>query len=219
MTWTAPATGGSAITGYQLLNGSRTLSVGPTVRKATLTGLAKNTKTRVVVRAQNAVGWSAYALLAVRHHQEVVSARPAPTDAGHATATFEAMSIDSEQRPWGSWHVIDVADGYKIKRIHVNPGSRLSLQSHEHRSEHWVVIQGEATCEINGVESVVKHDESIDVPLGAQAPARQPGRRGARHRRGAARCLHRRGRHLPLRGRLRAPRVTWSARPALSCRC
>ncbi len=78
------------------------------------------------------------------------------------------MAIDSEQRPWGSWHVIDVADGYKIKRIHVNPGSRLSLQSHEHRSEHWVVIQGEATCEINGVESVVKHDESIDVPLGAR---------------------------------------------------
>ena len=61
VTWTAPATGGSAITGYQLLNGSRTLNVGPTVRKATLTGLAKNARTRVVVRAQNAVGWSAYA--------------------------------------------------------------------------------------------------------------------------------------------------------------
>jgi large repetitive protein len=61
VTWTAPATGGSAITGYQLLNGSQTLSVGPTVRKATLTGLAKNTRTRVVVRAKNDVGWSAYA--------------------------------------------------------------------------------------------------------------------------------------------------------------
>ncbi|WP_081682793.1 fibronectin type III domain-containing protein [Marmoricola sp. URHB0036] len=61
VTWTAPATGGSAITGYQLLNGTKTLSVGPTVRKATLTGLPKNTKTRVVVRAKNAVGWSAYA--------------------------------------------------------------------------------------------------------------------------------------------------------------
>jgi mannose-6-phosphate isomerase len=78
------------------------------------------------------------------------------------------VALESEQRPWGSWHVIDVADGYKIKRIHVNPGARLSLQSHEHRSEHWVVIQGEATCEINGVESVVIHDESIDVPLGAR---------------------------------------------------
>jgi mannose-6-phosphate isomerase len=78
------------------------------------------------------------------------------------------MALESEERPWGSWHVIDVAEGYKIKRIHVNPGSRLSLQSHEHRSEHWVVIQGEATCEINGEVSVVRHDESIDVPLGAR---------------------------------------------------
>src|SRR5881392_1980538 len=78
------------------------------------------------------------------------------------------MVLDSEQRPWGSWRVIDVAQGYKIKRIHVNPGARLSLQSHEHRSEHWVVIQGEATCEINGDILLVRHDQSIDVPLGAK---------------------------------------------------
>ena len=51
------------------------------------------------------------------------------------------MGMDSEQRPRGSWRVIDVNDGYKIKRIHVNPGCRLSLQTHEHRSEHWVVIR------------------------------------------------------------------------------
>ena len=78
------------------------------------------------------------------------------------------MVAESEVRPWGSWHVIDVADGYKIKRIHVNPGSRLSLQSHEHRSEHWVVIQGEATCEIDGAKTIVRRDESIVVPLGAK---------------------------------------------------
>ena len=77
------------------------------------------------------------------------------------------MVGDSEQRPWGSWHVIDVADGYKIKRIHVHPGARLSLQSHEHRSEHWVVIQGEATCEIDGTISRIRQGESIDVGLGA----------------------------------------------------
>jgi len=81
--------------------------------------------------------------------------------------TLTPMVHDSEQRPWGSWHIIDVADGYKIKRIHVNPRSRLSLQSHEHRSEHWVVIQGEATCEVHGEISVVRQGESIDVPLGA----------------------------------------------------
>src|SRR6188472_1450519 len=78
------------------------------------------------------------------------------------------MSLESEQRPWGSWHVIDVAEGYKIKRIHVNPGARLSLQSHEHRSEHWVVIQGQAICEVDGVQSLVRAEESIDVPKGAK---------------------------------------------------
>ena len=78
------------------------------------------------------------------------------------------MTLESEERPWGSWHVIDVNPGYKIKRIHVNPGARLSLQTHEHRSEHWVVIQGVATCEIDGQVSAVSHDQSIDVPLGAK---------------------------------------------------
>ena len=78
------------------------------------------------------------------------------------------MALESEQRPWGSWHVIDVADGYKIKRIHVNPGARLSLQSHAQRSEHWVVIQGVATCEVDGELITVQRDQSIDVPLGAR---------------------------------------------------
>lgn len=76
--------------------------------------------------------------------------------------------LDSEARPWGSWHVIDVDAGYKIKRIHVTPGQRLSLQSHDQRSEHWVVIWGEATCEIDGTTFTAGKGESVDVPLGAQ---------------------------------------------------
>jgi hypothetical protein len=60
ITWTAPSTGGSAITGYQLVSGSKTLSVGSTVRKATLSGLARNTRLRVGIRAKNAIGWGAY---------------------------------------------------------------------------------------------------------------------------------------------------------------
>lgn len=78
------------------------------------------------------------------------------------------MALESEERPWGSWHVIDVEDGFKIKRIHVQPGRRLSLQSHEHRSEHWVVVQGTATCEVDGSTTVIKHGESLDVPRGAR---------------------------------------------------
>ena len=74
------------------------------------------------------------------------------------------MSLESEDRPWGSWHVIDVDHGYKIKRIHVNPGCRLSYQTHEHRSEHWVVVHGLATCTIGDRVTIVGPGESVDVP-------------------------------------------------------
>ena len=76
--------------------------------------------------------------------------------------------LDSEERPWGSWHVIDVNAGYKIKRIHVNPGCRLSLQTHKYRSEHWVIVFGIATATIDGVISTAGPGDSIDVPKGAQ---------------------------------------------------
>ncbi len=78
------------------------------------------------------------------------------------------VAVDSEDRPWGSWQVIDVNDGYKIKRIHVNPRCRLSYQTHEHRSEHWVVIQGTATCTIDDAEVVAQAGESVDVVQGAK---------------------------------------------------
>jgi mannose-6-phosphate isomerase len=78
------------------------------------------------------------------------------------------VELDSETRPWGSWHVIDVERGFKIKRIHVNPGERLSYQTHRHRSEHWVVVFGIATCTINGTTVVAGPGESVDVPQGAK---------------------------------------------------
>lgn len=78
------------------------------------------------------------------------------------------MSMESEDRPWGSWHVIDVSKGYKVKRIHVNPGARLSLQTHKYRSEHWVIIFGKATCTINDTTTTAGPGDSIDVPQGAE---------------------------------------------------
>jgi mannose-6-phosphate isomerase len=78
------------------------------------------------------------------------------------------VEIESEVRPWGSWHVIDVDDGYKIKRIHVKPGCRLSYQTHAHRSEHWIVISGNAVCTIDGTTLTVGPGESVDVPLQAK---------------------------------------------------
>jgi mannose-6-phosphate isomerase len=77
------------------------------------------------------------------------------------------MAIESAERPWGSWHVIDDGHGYKVKRIHVHPGSRLSYQTHRHRSEHWVVIFGIATCTVDGDTLVAGPGESVDVACGA----------------------------------------------------
>jgi mannose-6-phosphate isomerase len=72
----------------------------------------------------------------------------------------------SENRPWGSWHVLDEGEGFKVKRIVVHPGSRLSLQRHELRAEHWVVVSGRATCTV-GSESVTLHlGDAVDVEIG-----------------------------------------------------
>jgi mannose-6-phosphate isomerase len=72
----------------------------------------------------------------------------------------------SATRPWGAWHVLDVGDGYKLKRIEVLGGHRLSYQTHAHRSEHWLVVSGTATCVIDGRELVVGPGEHVDVDQG-----------------------------------------------------
>lgn len=56
--------------------------------------------------------------------------------------TYEVGS--SERRPWGTWRVIDSGVGFVVKRIEVDPGAKLSLQLHQGRDEHWVVVEGEA---------------------------------------------------------------------------
>ena len=72
-------------------------------------------------------------------------------------------------RPWGSYTVLEEdPEGYKLKRIEVAPGARLSLQSHAHRSEHWVVVSGTATV-TNGDEVTVVHkNQSTYIPIGAK---------------------------------------------------
>ncbi len=73
-----------------------------------------------------------------------------------------------EVRPWGMFHIIDEQPGYKVKRITVNPGGRLSLQSHKHRFEHWTIVEGRATITID--TSVGEHERgaAVDIPLGAK---------------------------------------------------
>jgi mannose-1-phosphate guanylyltransferase/mannose-6-phosphate isomerase len=72
----------------------------------------------------------------------------------------------TEYRPWGSFTILEEGQFYKIKRLSVLCGRRLSYQMHYHRSEHWIVVSGTATVVVNDEESIVPSGESIFVPAG-----------------------------------------------------
>ncbi len=72
-----------------------------------------------------------------------------------------------DERPWGSFTVIDEGAGYKVKRIEVLAGKRLSYQKHAHREEHWMVVAGTAKVTLEGSDYIILTGQSIDIPLGA----------------------------------------------------
>ncbi len=67
-------------------------------------------------------------------------------------------------RPWGTYTILEEGENFKIKRIVVNPGAKLSMQMHNHRSEHWVVVSGTATITNNGVEVTLQENQSTYIP-------------------------------------------------------
>ena len=71
-----------------------------------------------------------------------------------------------EERPWGSFTILDDGENYKVKRLEVLPGKRLSYQRHTQRSEHWFVVCGTAKVTLNGEEILVNAGDAIDVPVG-----------------------------------------------------
>ncbi len=68
------------------------------------------------------------------------------------------------QKPWGSYTVLEQRNGYLVKRLDVNSGERLSLQSHNHRSEHWTVVSGTATVDLDDRQVTVKENKSLFIP-------------------------------------------------------
>jgi len=90
-------------------------------------------------------------------------------DVLHQRGSTEHVYHAKVNRPWGSYTVLeDDPDGFKIKRIEVAPGARLSLQSHKQRSEHWVVVSGTATV-TNGEEVTTVHkNQSTYIPIGSK---------------------------------------------------
>ena len=79
------------------------------------------------------------------------------------TTDIENNSPIYDVRPWGSFTVLDEGDNYKVKRIEVLPGKRLSYQRHSRRAEHWYVVRGTAKVTLNRVEKLVNAGEAIDI--------------------------------------------------------
>jgi mannose-6-phosphate isomerase len=92
---------------------------------------------------------------------------PSPSIAKGVAAT--------ELRPWGSFTVLEEGQGYKIKRIEVKPGHRLSLQMHHHRSEHWIVVSGTAKVECGDEEKLLFCNQSTYVPACTRHRLENPG--------------------------------------------
>lgn len=112
----------------------------------------------------------------------LIAPKSASQRVGEAVAALRARGVKQaetaarDQRPWGWFESIANGDGFQVKRIMVNPGASLSLQSHNHRAEHWIVVAGTAKVTIEDDIKLVTVNQSIYVPLGAKHRLENPGK-------------------------------------------
>ena len=88
----------------------------------------------------------------------------------------QAETLPRDYRPWGWYESIALGPRFQVKRIVVNPGGALSLQSHNHRSEHWIVVEGSAEVTIDDDVKTVNENQSVYIPLGAVHRMENPGK-------------------------------------------
>ena len=83
--------------------------------------------------------------------------------------------MSRDDRPWGSYEVLEDAATHKVKRLDLHPGRRLSYQRHERRAEHWFVVSGTAEVTLDGEAQVLTAGRAIDIPRGAAHRIANPG--------------------------------------------
>lgn len=93
-----------------------------------------------------------------------------------ATGAAQAESFLRDYRPWGWFESLAIGTRFQVKRIVVHPGAALSLQSHVHRSEHWIVVAGTARVTVDTHVSLVTENQSVYIPLGAVHRMENPGK-------------------------------------------
>ena len=97
-------------------------------------------------------------------------------EALRAKKAKQALIFPRDFRPWGWFESLVVGDRFQVKRIVVHPGASLSLQSHHHRSEHWIVVEGTARVTIGPEVKLVTENQSVYIPLGAVHRMENPGK-------------------------------------------
>jgi mannose-1-phosphate guanylyltransferase/mannose-6-phosphate isomerase len=93
-----------------------------------------------------------------------------------AQGAKQAQIFPRDHRPWGWFESLVVGNRFQVKRIVVHPGAALSLQSHMHRSEHWIVVEGTARVTVDDRVSLISENQSVYVPLGAVHRMENPGK-------------------------------------------
>lgn len=97
-------------------------------------------------------------------------------DALKTKGVKQATAFPKDHRPWGWFETLVLADRFQVKRIHVHPGAALSLQSHVHRSEHWIVVAGTAKVTVDDTVTLLTENQSVYIPLGAIHRMENPGK-------------------------------------------
>ena len=111
----------------------------------------------------------------VAHRSRAQQVRQAVT-ALKARGARQAEAFPRDHRPWGWFETLALGHRFQVKRIVVHPGAALSLQSHMHRAEHWVVVQGTARVTVDAEVRLVTENQSVYIPLGARHRMENPGK-------------------------------------------
>ena len=88
----------------------------------------------------------------------------------------ESIEHKKIYRPWGNYTKINEGDRWKVKKIFVKPGEKLSLQLHHHRAEHWIVVNGTASVEVDDEKLILYENQSTYIPLGSKHRLSNPGK-------------------------------------------
>lgn len=129
------------------------------------------------------VGIGLTGIIAIATHDAVLVAdRSRAQDVKRAVEVLQAKgakqaeAFPRDHRPWGWFETLALSDRFQVKRIVVKPGAALSLQSHMHRSEHWIVVNGTAKVTIDASVQLVTENQSVYIPLGAKHRMENPGK-------------------------------------------